>query len=66
VAMLSAELIAVPTTIQQATAQPPFGDTENEIENDVDNKIDQKNKCNGPSTCTNTGTAIVDDDFQIK
>ena len=64
--MLSAGLIVVPTTIQQASAQLPFGDTENEIENDVDSKFDQENKCNGPSTCTNTGTAIGDDDFQIK
>jgi hypothetical protein len=66
VAMLSAGLIAVPTTIQQASAQTLFEDTENEIENDVDNKIDQENKCNSPSTCTNTGTTTSDDDFQIK
>ena len=66
--MLSTGLIAIPTTIQQASAQPLFGNTENEIENDVDSKIDQENKCNGPSTCTNTGTATSDgdDDFQIK
>ena len=64
--MLSTGLIAIPTTIQQASAQLPFGDTENEIENDVDSKFDQENKCNGPSTCTNTGTATSDDDFQIK
>ena len=46
VAMLSAGLAVVPTTIQQASAQ----DTEFEFEQDQDNK------CSGAAECSNDGT----------
>jgi hypothetical protein len=46
VAMLSAELAVVPTTIQQASAQ----DTNFSFEQD------QSNRCSGSAECSNEGT----------
>jgi hypothetical protein len=60
VAMLSAGLVAVPTTIQQASATmgPPGGDEENEIENDFDIDLEQKNKrC---IFCSNDASLTID------
>ncbi len=55
--MLSAGLVAVPTTIQQASATmgPPGGDEENSIENDNDFDFEQKNKdCEFLTSCSNS------------
>ena len=46
VAMLSAGLALVPTTMQQASAQGT----------DFGFEQDQENKCSGSATCTNTAT----------
>jgi membrane protease subunit (stomatin/prohibitin family) len=46
VAMLSARLAVLPTTMQQASAQ----------DTDFDFEQDQSNRCSGSAFCSNTGT----------
>jgi hypothetical protein len=46
VAMLSARLAVLPTTIQQARAQ----------DTDFNFEQDQSNRCSGSAFCSNTGT----------